>query len=54
MIILTNNDRMGKNILSLRQKKNLSLDSLARFVGMDAKDLNAIEQGTLQKSMHGF
>jgi len=47
MIIVTNNDRLRKNILTLRQKWRLSQDAFAQLVGMDKRCLDAIEKGTL-------
>ena len=47
MIIVTNDDRMGKNIRYLRQKQNLSQKALAESVGTACSVLDAIEQGTL-------
>ena len=44
MIVVTNNDRMGKNILTLRQKHNLSQKAFAQMVGLSNDSLNAIEQ----------
>ena len=47
MIILTNNDRMGQNILHLRRKQNLSQTDFARLAGIDTHLLDAVEKGTL-------
>lgn len=47
MIFVTNDDRMGKNILYLRQKEKLSQEDLCRLVGMEPAVLDAIEKGSL-------
>ena len=47
MIVLTNNERMGKNIFHLRQKHNLSQESFCKQVGIDIPRLDAIETGIL-------
>ena len=45
MRVLTNNDRMGRNILTLRQKNNLSQEEFAGLVGLDTAQLDAPERG---------
>ena len=45
MRVLTNNDRMGRNILTLRQKYNLSQEEFAGLVGLDTAQLDALERG---------
>ena len=45
MRVLTNNDRMGRNILTLRQKNNLSQEEFADLVGLDTAQLDALERG---------
>jgi len=49
MIIVTNDDRMGKNILHLRKKRRLSQEDFCRIVGMDCQSLDDLEQGNLQE-----
>ena len=45
MLVLTNNDRMGRNILTLRKKNNLSQEDFANLVGLDTAQLDALERG---------
>lgn len=47
MICITNNDKMGQNLLYLRREYNLSQDDFARLTGMQTDTLVAIEQGRL-------
>ena len=45
MIIITNNERMGKNLRALRNKHNLSQEAIAQLLGLDINVLNDMEQG---------
>ena len=45
MIVVTNNDRMGKNLKKLRCKHNLSQEALAQLIGISGCSLDAIERG---------
>ena len=45
MIIITNNERMGKNLRALRNKHNLSQEAFAQLLGLDINVLNDMEQG---------
>ena len=47
MICITNNDKMGQNLLYLCREYNLSQDDFARLTGMQTDTLVAIEQGRL-------
>ena len=45
MIIITNNERMGKNLRALRNKHTLSQEAFAQLLGLDINVLNDMEQG---------
>ena len=47
MIVMTNNDRMGKNLKTLRNQYNLSREALAQLVGLEIDTLHGIEQGMI-------
>ena len=47
MIVVTNNNRMGKNLKTLRRKHNMSQEALARLVGIEIDTLDNIEQGAV-------
>ena len=52
MIVVTNNDQLGRNIRYFRCRKGITCEELALIAELDAKELHLIEEG-LQREIKG-
>lgn len=48
MYVITNDDIFGSNVLYLRTKRGVSLECLAKILGITSYQLQLIEQGYLR------